>query len=286
MLSAQDRVPHYPVRFTQYDNALPILNPAAACAYSNMEISMVNQRMMGNLSKVSSYFASAQFKLGSYIQQRDKPFSTLGVVFSTDQEGKYINRTRFYAVYSWHAILYRNTRISGGLQFGGMNYSVKGTPLSGNGSDIKPDASFGLQVYNPNAHVGFSVKQLFNSELQPLEEITTLVSYANTHAGIKFSNSNNVTFQSSACFQFPLQIKKSVGERKLFSMNAMINYQNKFESGIGIHNNSRMVIHVGKPDLAIASGKVDIQLSYAFLILHNSKINTPQFEIGLVYSKN
>ena len=76
-----------------------------------------------------------------------------------------------------------------------VNYHVKGTPLSGDGSDIKPDASVGFQLYTNEIFFGTSVNQLLNSELQPLQQITRLNPHLNFCLGGSYNPSAAVSLK-------------------------------------------------------------------------------------------
>jgi hypothetical protein len=256
-----------------------------AGTYSDMELSMGNQRMRGNLSKISSYYALANFRI-RFNDRYNIPFSALGIIFYNDQEGKYLSRNRLYLTYAWHTKIFRETNISGGLSIGAMNYSVKGTPLSGDGSDIRPDATAGFQVYRKSAYLGISVSQLFNSEVQPLEEITVLSPYINIDGGIKLHAGEKVWIKPTTSIQFPLYDASQLLYRNRFSFNVQMNLLNKFGTGIGLHNNEKMVLNLAVTDIFPWYGQIDLQLCYAFPIRKNSNLSTPLFEIGIVYNND
>lgn len=282
ILKAQDRIPQYPIRFTQFYNAYSIINPAWAGTYARLEMVLGNQRMLGNLSKVSTYFLNVNYRINRQILSQ-KPFSTIGITLYNDREGKYLNRTRFYALYAWHGTIRGNLRISGGLQIGGMNYSVKGTPLTGDGSDIKPDASVGIQLYNQVFHAGFSVNQVFNSEVRPLEEITVLAPYATVAADIWLKTTEWLVISPALSFQFPLTGEDSRYSKNLFDIVLLFKFQEKFSISSGIHNNDRIAITAGIDNLLQSTGNLHVYLSYSFVFRKNTNLSSPLFEIGISY---
>lgn len=281
-LKGQDRIPQYPVRFTQYYTCYSFLNPAMAGTFSTLELSLGNQRLMGNLSKVSSYYLSANYRITRQTNNR-KPFSTVGIILYNDREGKYLNRTRFYALYSWHGTIRNDLKLSGGLQIGGMNYSVKGTPLTGDGSDIGPDASVGVQLYNPLFHVGVSVNQVFNSEVQPLEEITQLAPFLNFLGEIKLELSEWLIMKPIVSFQFPIIHRDERYSRNLYDATLLFNIQEKFTIATGIHNNDRLVLTAGLNNLLFTTGNLNVYLSYSFTFKQNTNLSSPLFELGICY---
>ena len=264
---------------------MSIINPAFTGTAADMEFNMGNQRMLGNLSKISSYYALANYRITGR-KHTGGPFSALGISIYNDQEGKYLNRSRIYLNYAWHANILTNTKISGGLSFGAMNYSVKGTPLSGNGSDLRADAAAGIQVYRKSFWLGVSVNQLFNSEVQPLQEITVLAPYMNIMTGIKFELGEKFCVTPSASLRFPLSGVSQLRYRNLYDVNLQVSLLNKIQAGLGFHDNEKMVITLGLENIIPAYGQIDFLLSYAFLVRENSNLSTPLLEIGVVYRKS
>jgi hypothetical protein len=259
-----------------------MINPAFAGTFGRFELSLGNQRLLGNLSKVSTYYLNVNYRINRKTSLR-KPFSTLGIILNNDREGKYLNRTRFYVLYSWHGTIRNNLRISGGLQIGGMNYSVKGTPLTGDGSDLKPDASVGVQLYNPYFHLGFSVNQVFNSEVQPLEEITLLAPFINISGESRIKASEWLIIKPGISFQFPITNHEEKYSKNLYDATLRLNIQEKITVSTGIHNNDRLTIGAGLINMLSTQGNLDVFLSYSFVIKRNTNLNSPLLELGVNY---
>jgi type IX secretion system PorP/SprF family membrane protein len=281
-LNGQSEVVRYPVRFSQYYNSYPLLNPSAIGSLSKIELSFGNKRLLGNFSNISTYYFNANLRI-SPKKGINKPFSALGVLFYNDREGKYLNRSRFYLIYAWHGNLSQKIKFSGGFQIGGFNYAVKGTPLSGDGSDLKPDAAVGLQIYNSNFHVGISVNQVFNSKVQPLEEITILAPYLNITGDWKYKISEPLLFVPNFAVFIPLSAYEKNANKVLvdFNLNLTIN-QILFVSA-GLHNNDMINISAGLGDILSSEKKLNIQLTYTFPFAKRTNLNTGFLEIGLGY---
>jgi type IX secretion system PorP/SprF family membrane protein len=273
---AQDRVSKYPVRMCQYYDSYIILNPALAGSIANYELSTGYQRLMGNFNKVSTYYLNANIRL--FLRQKNGgPYSVIGIRFFNDKEGKYLNRTRGYINYSWHANLTRKVKFSAGLEIGGMNYSVKGTPLSGDGSDIKPDASAGIGIYNSSFHVGISMSQLFKSEVQPLEEVTVLYPFINLTAERKFKILEDAVIIPSTSIRILTNDRKIMTD---FNLGVLIKKRIFFSPGI--HNNNKLVVGVGINDLMMMKGNMNIHLSYGFPVARGT-LNYSFGEIGVLF---
>ena len=164
-----------------------------------------------------------------------------------------------------------------------MNYSVKGTPLTGNGSDLKPDASVGVQLYNPLFHVGFSVRQVFNSEVRPLEEITILAPVANILADVNLNTSEWLVLKSAISFHFPLTKHEKRYNRNYYDAALLFIIQQKMTFSAGVHSNDRLVLSAGLNNLLSASGNLNIFLSYSFVFKKNTNLSSPLLELGVNY---
>lgn len=271
---SQDRVSKYPVRMCQYYNSYALINPALTGNRADYELSTGHQRLIGNFSKVSTYYLNASMRL-SIKPKNNNPFSVIGLRFFNDMEGKYLNRTRGYLGYSWHANLTRKLKFSAGLEIGGMNYSVKGTPLSGDGSDMKPDASAGIGIYNSTFQVGLSMSQLFKSEVQPLEEITVLYPFINLTAERKFKVLENTVLIPSTSIRILTEDSEASVD-----INLGVLVKKKLFVSAGTHNNNKVVVAVGVNELLIMNGKMNVHISYGFPA-SRSKLNYSFGEIGI-----
>ncbi len=231
-LNAQQDVALYPVQFSQFYNNPSLYNPAMNCSASDFQAGMGNQRLLGNFNNISTYFMQAGMRIGSPKAMDNAPFSALGALLYNDREGKYLNRTRAYINYVWHGHISRNLSMAGGFSAGGVNYSVQGTELSGNGSDIAPDGIIGIQFYNQKFFSGVSYNQIFSGQLQPLTEISLLVPYFNAMAGYHFNISSSVAMQADALLMLP-----TGSENYKANANLMCAWKNKVAVGLGLINN-------------------------------------------------
>lgn len=266
----------YPVRFSQYYISYTTVNPAAAGCYGNYEFAAGSKKLLGNLSKISTYYAVGNMRIGRTVRY-DESFSSIGFMFYNDREGKYLQRNRGYLIYAWNGQLTPKIRFSGGLQIGAMNYSVKGTELSGDGSDIAADGSAGIRFYNSNFHIGISYNQVFNSKIQPLEETAYLSSYFNLTGSYLFNLSNDVKF-SPAC-----NIRILTGH---FDSQTDFNLQfyviEKIFVSSGIHNSDMLEHTLGLTNLLETIGGFDIYFTYSYFY-RKTGLNINFAELGIKY---
>jgi hypothetical protein len=107
MVNGQSQYSYYPVQFSQYMRHSQFINPASIGSHAKFETSFGSRNHIGNFSSVSTYFAGFSLAVKNPLKA-DRPFNVLGLKVDTDQEGKYIARSRFYAVYAFHFKIYRD----------------------------------------------------------------------------------------------------------------------------------------------------------------------------------
>lgn len=273
----QLEVPKYPVRFAQYYNNLSLINPSTAGMEKDMDFTLGNKKHLGNLSKISTYMLNLDMRINSSKASMNAPFSTIGVFFYNDREGKYLNRSRFYLTYAWHGNISKNIKIAGGFHVGGMNYSVKGTPLSGDGSDFTVDGAVGFSVYSKWFYFGGSYNQIFNSTIQPLEEIALLTPFYDVSGSLNVKPAEVLRIKGV----FSLRIPKEEGTN-LADATMIITYNEKIEVAMGVHNNNRLINSFELKNIFNDSRNLNICLTYAYPF-KPVELNTNFLELGIKY---
>jgi hypothetical protein len=279
--NSHDQVSKYPFRFILSDNCGSFVNPAIAGIRSMRELNFGSQQMLGVVSHVSaSYFT---FHLRLQHGRMNKPYSSVGAILYNDREGKYLSRSRFYGSYAWHASLSRKFFFSAGLSVGGMNYSVKGTPLSGDGSDTKADGAVGISVYSNTFRVDMSVAQVFNSKVQPLEEVTVLspVFTIGAYKSIRFDD--EFLLVPAASVRIPIYKTGSDNIGFTYDYSLQAEWRDRFIFSTGIHIKSLLFFAAGIDNLSFYSGHFGIMVSYAFPAFRKSVLKTRLGEAGIRY---
>lgn len=252
-------------------------NPAAIGTSSDIKFSLANQRLMGNFGKVSTYIFNghAVFLKGN---RPESPSNTIGFTIYNDREGQYLNRTRAYLVYAWKAYLAEELQFSAGLELGIMNYHVRGSDLSGDGSDIVPDGAVGVRIWNESFFAGLSIKQLFNSQVQPLEEIAVLSPYVNVEAGYKFKLSSASYLKSYGHARYGIE-----DEALLWDLHLNFHFLESYMCKTGIYNKHNLLFGLGLDQVKLFQYSLKVHISYSFP-LQNSNLNNSLAELGLFYS--
>lgn len=273
---SQLEVRRYPVQFSQYVHSLTLFNPATAGLYSRIELNAGNQSLTGNFSRVSTYYTN--FNMRFPIQKNHyHPFSTGGITMINDMEGRYLNRLRLYAIYAWHTQLTRRVNFAGGLQLGGMNFVVKGTPSTGNGSDLAPDASVGILFYTDKWKTGFSAGQLVNSKLQPLDEITILSPFYNLHLSAKVFSNEPVVLEP----MFLARMTHFSNEIN-FDINLHAEIFDRIMANVGYRYHLGAVFMAGIKNLEVQEGIFNLLISYQFPF-QKTELNLNTIEMSLCF---
>lgn len=272
--NSQSQNYYYPEQFGQYMRHSRFTNPASIGSQSKLEVALGAQNHMGNFSSVSTYFAGLSYSLKNEAG-KEKPFNVIGLNADTDQEGKYISRNRFYIVYAFHFRIFGNYFFSGGIDFGTLNLSVKGTPSVGSKSEFVPDANSGVWLYSQNFYTGISVNQIFNGHLQPYQEISRLRRHYNITMMRQFRINNYLSLKTSFLIRFPSYLNYNAD----YSVECLVA---GFFGGVSLRHKLGGAFWLGIKDISVFSGKIEAVLCYN-TPLKSSLLNVSSLEIICSY---
>jgi len=266
----------YPVQFSQFIFSYPLINPASLGAGKNNEVLLGYLKPVSGFAGVSTYFCGISVlpykpKAGSGSR------SIIGFRFYNDNEGAYINRKRFYFTYAFHTHLSRGLEISGGIDLGGMNFSIKPTPTTDGASTYNMDANAGMRLFNENFHVGVSVNQLFNSILKPIEEKTRLPLFFNLSSSLTLLSGDIAEISPHLLVTFPYFERTSV-RGSLYGL-----FFNRFIAVIGWNHKTSISYMLGINDLEVLRNALNIIISYNTPMTRAS-LSINQWEMSVSYS--
>ncbi len=275
--NAQDVVRLLPIQFHQYMHAYSLNNPAYIGHNSDMEIIAGNQRQGGNWSSISTYYTIFNIAL-PFIAKETNDHSVFGVKIIGDNEGKYIGRNRFYLSYAWRSQIAQKLYFQTGLDAGFYNYVVKGTDLSGNASAFAPDGNFGARIYNADFHAGFAVNQIFNSKLQPFNEVTQLHTHYSFSGAYKLKASDAFRLIPSSYVRWG-----NKNDRLDIDLNLKSIIDQMVSAGIGYRINKGYMFFAGLEKIDIFNGDISFYFSYSAPLNNSKYININTYEINLNY---
>ncbi|MBN2611468.1 MAG: type IX secretion system membrane protein PorP/SprF [Bacteroidales bacterium] len=270
----QSQYAYYPVQFSQYMRHYPFINPASIGKSSKIETLLGSKNHLGNFSSISTNYAGAFIRI-NHADEKRRAFNVAGVRFDNDQEGRYISRTRAYACYAFHFNVFRDYWLSGGVDLGGLNMSVKGTPSTGDKSEFVPDANSGIWLYNEKTNLGISVNQIFNGRLQPYQEISLLRRHFNITAMHRFKLGNRSFIRPSMLFRFPSYINYNAD----YSLEFIIA---GFTGGCSLRHKLGAAFWLGIEDLDLWKGQFDAVINYN-TPARKSLVNVTSLEIVCSY---
>lgn len=271
----QTNYSYYPVQYSQYMRNSSLINPASIGTKSRAEIILGSRNHTGTFSNISSYFASIDISFKK--PQSKKSFSSFGFLTECDREGKYIARTRGYLAYAFHFYAFEGYYVSGGINVGGFNMSVKGTPSTGDKSEFASDANSGIWFYNDNFYAGISINQIFNGKLQPYQEMSILKTHYQLTAMKKFTIGSLLAVKPSFLVRSPSYL--SCNYNADYSLEAEIS---NFLFGSSIRHKLGAAFWVGISDLKVGNGKLEAVVSYN-TPFKKSQININSFELVCNY---
>lgn len=255
-LAAQPSSLNYPVPFSMFAYAYPMTNPASTGVEDDYRLSLGYQRPVSGFTGISTYYFQASF-LPYQPKRRMSNKSVMGLRFYNDNEGTFIRRSRFYMSYAFHTSISQKLKMAGGIDFGGINFSVKATPTTEGASVYKADANAGIWLYNERFQAGLSVSQLFRSVFQPLEEQIILPTHLNVSGSYRLYSGENLSLTPHILLTFPYYEKVGV------QASLMAGVFDLFTLGAGWNRGRNVSFMFGLEDLEVFERGLDIRLSYS-----------------------
>jgi type IX secretion system PorP/SprF family membrane protein len=273
---AQPSNKDYPVQFSQFFLGYSLVNPSSIGSDANTEIKLFYQRPVSGFTGVSTYFCSISF-IPYRIRSAARSKSVVGFRFYGDNEGAYINRTRFYGMYAFHTSINSRLNFAGGIDFGGMNFSVKATPTTEGASVFRADANTGIWFYNTRFHAGFSVNQLFNSAFQPIDERIILPTYVNITASYALIKQKNIELRPHILIAYPYYSGTSI-QTALYGL-----FFEKLITSIGWNRKTSISAMLGWDNIQVFRGNLSAVLSYGTPVQH-AALSINKLEASVLYS--
>lgn len=274
--NAQKSNENYPVQFNQFAFSYPLVNPSSIGVNHDNEVIVGYQKPVSGFTGLATYYCTVSF---APYRVRDGALNRniIGFRFVNDVEGAYISRTRFYGMYAFHTQLTSSLRFSGGIDFGGMNFSVKATPTTEGASVFKLDASTGIWLYNDNFHIGLSINQLFRSVFQPIDEKTVLPTHFNATASYVIFSGDQLVIRPHILITLPYYKEASIRA----SLYGLI--FDKVITVLGYDHRKSFSVMLGVNEMKIYGSTLGIILSYN-TTLRKAALGINKLEVSMNYS--
>tara|TARA_B100001750_G_C15512590_1_gene604702 strand:+ start:596 stop:1492 length:897 start_codon:yes stop_codon:yes gene_type:complete len=217
---------------------------------------------------------------------KNKNMGLGGNVFS-DQLGAE-SRIGFSFSYSYNLQLNNDLNLSLGLSAGVMQYKLDNTivnPFENNDpvfsgvgfTNIVPDATFGLYLYQDDFFLGLSVPQLLQTQFTLVDENVNLtgglVNHYYLNGGYKFNINEQLEIEPSLLFKYTPSSKSQIDISSLFI------YENKYWGGLSYRHEESVILLLGYE----LSDKMLIGYSYDFLISGLNTVSSGSHELKLSF---
>ena len=208
-------------QFTQYMMNDYVINPAIAGTKNHFEARLNQRHQWSGIDD-----APRTYTLSVNGPLKSRKVGVGGYLFS-DVTGP-TKRSGFYGSYSYILKLSEEAKLSMGVTFGILQYSVDGAKINlENSADVAlsnalqssilPDAGFGFHLYGDKFYVGASIPQLFESSIKFFDESTNGTSNLSRHffltGGYKIKTSGDFSVDPSFLVKYveptPVQIELS-----------------------------------------------------------------------------
>lgn len=266
-------VSDYADKLDVYIKSYPVYHPASIGTKSRLELNSAYKSLTGLFAQVRTFYTSANFQLNGN-SGRNKHVT--GITFFSDREGSFFSRSRAYLNYAFHLELQQDLFLAAGTSLGLISYGYKSSTGSPGGADNALTGNAGLWLYNKRFHAGFSIHEIGNARLQPIDEQTTLHRYYVVSGDYKVDLNPYLSLMPTAMLSL---------YRNYTTLNAgmMASIQQRVSAGLLYKHPQGFLFMAGVENLPILSGEVDILFSYKVPSGKIPGLNVNAYELNLNY---
>lgn len=162
--------------YTFYPSAHEIVIPGYALFQDNLaSVSVFNRSRFGKFNKVRDFSAVANVNCSHK--------HLLELQLHARQMGPHLSSNRLYGGYGNKVKLSSNWSLGGLVQLGMVNVVMDATSAGQGGTQNVGDLNFGVFLFAQNTFLSVAGKQLFNSELAPIELVFELPNHFDVNIG-------------------------------------------------------------------------------------------------------
>jgi len=262
-----------PVQFIQFFKTYSLINPASIGKDSSIEFSTGNKSLTGAFSGVRTFYANANVQLNA--RGKNKSKHVLGLTFTNDKEGSFINRNRASLVYAFHLPISRKSTVSAGVAAGFINYSYKASNISAGGSAFAPNADIGLWIHRSNFNMGVSGNQILASKLTPIDETYTIERHYNLIADRTFLLGPYLTLTPAFVFRWY--------EEQYYNADLalILVIQDNVTTALTYKYNRGISVSGGLEDIKVGGSMFKLMFSYYFPLGGVTNYNPAAYELSL-----
>lgn len=266
----QGKMIEYPRTYTNYFDSPLLTSPSNFGYLPKDRLDVGYTGFSGIRRNQNNSYASFEY----FIKSKTAPKNKLGVLFRRNQNGKYISRNRFYLNYAYRLFLSSEIRLSLGTQLGLYNFYISDNPSGIGGSQTAPDGSIGLTLEWKRLIASFSLHQIFNGKLKPVQIESELKPYWNFSAQYLWDISHELQLRPGVFYE------KSTPDYLNYGMNSTLIYREQFGFALSYLNYTGLDFMLKIYSIPIQKSAFDVGLSFNA----SGKIKASQkFMIQFVY---
>lgn len=267
-----------PIYYGQYFND-PQINPIQLREAIDYQFSLGHRRNGQQFAGVNTSLFSGQMKLG---QEGKSGFHEVGLHLISDREGFVIRRNRLGAKYARHQRISSNYMLAAGMYLGTMNYAIKSNDVTGGFSSYALDGIISLKLYNEKTAIGFSINQVTNARITPVNSEIILPRHLNAFIQHRFVANDHFTFIPSLYSRYIGQQTRLHNEFSLAGGLRML-IRNKFMAGFNSETKQGSYVLLGIENIAFTKSVMSLNLAYFIPNRNAIAGNVQRFEVFLRY---
>ena len=274
-------------QFTSYQLSPYLYNPAYAGVDGYTQLNAVIREQWSGINK------SPETKSISVFGPLRNEKMALGGVVISDKLGAE-SKNGFQLSYAYHLRLKNDLSLSLGLSGGLMQYKLDNTVINPYDAgdpvfsipgltDVVPNASFGMYLYNEKFFLSLAVPQLLNSSFSALDDFNgellggSLVNHYYLGCGFQHELNNQWNIEPS------LLLKKTAQVPIQFEFVTKLTYKDMLWTALGYRNNESALLYLGYD----INNQFYVAYGHDFITseLNTVSSGTNEFKFGMYFNK-
>ncbi|MFK7899288.1 MAG: type IX secretion system membrane protein PorP/SprF [Cyclobacteriaceae bacterium] len=257
--------------FDQIINSYPLINPANLDPVYGFDATIGYNDFNALSNDVYSMYGQLNYSTRTSDSLKTHRVS---VTLLPEKEGVFISRSRAYLGYSYTFPLSRQLYLSGGVQVGMINYSIKPNAAVGGSSGSALDASVGMSVIGHNFTIGLSGNQLPQNSV---ELYFTPLTFSRFYTAVA-----DKYFEFNPMWKLRTHVFTMLDtEYSNLTATALLYYSDQFSFGASLRKQYGLIPQLGFEDIRMRDLLFSFSTSYRMAVNRESVTNTNRVELTL-----
>ena len=273
--SSYSQVNLYPSHYGQLPIAKGLYNPSLQYTSGFFDLTSANQFYSTQFSQIRNLFLLGSVSLQRYdtLNIRQK----VGIKFVSEVEGEYLSRTKFYISYLWSTRLSKGLRLNAASNLGRASYTYHATLITSSATSGNWDGDVGISLTGKTFALGFSVNQIFNSRIAPMNLQYIWKRFLSAYLEKQYIFSRHL---KSDVF-FHGAFLEGVPSR--FDVGLQFIVSDKLVLGANYYIHNSITFNTGLEQLKWHNQFFSLRFSYTYPLSKQIKLNVQNYELGLHY---